>query len=280
MKILDIIHRQPRPIPWEEGDNIPWNEPGFSERMLKWHLTQDSDAASRRFVVIDRQVAWIHQTVLGSQASRILDLGCGPGLYTSRFAQRGHTCVGVDWSPASIRYARNTASQQGSTCTYIEGDVRQAAFGQGFDLAMFIYGEFNVFKPGDAGLILDKAHLALLPGGKILLEAHTPEAIQRIGQGSNWYASTGGLFSPKPHLVLEEGCWDPESRAATRRHIIIDAESSGVASYAASYQAYSREEYQDLLVSHGFQSVSFIPSLTGEASEADSDFIVIRAERA
>ena len=27
------------PEPWDEGDNIPWNEPGFSRRMLREHLT-------------------------------------------------------------------------------------------------------------------------------------------------------------------------------------------------------------------------------------------------
>jgi len=32
--ILDIIDRAPKPTPWSEGDNIPWNEPDFSERML------------------------------------------------------------------------------------------------------------------------------------------------------------------------------------------------------------------------------------------------------
>ncbi|MCP4589836.1 MAG: hypothetical protein GY842_03755 [bacterium] len=29
------------PAPWSEGDNITWNDPEFSERMLIEHLTQD-----------------------------------------------------------------------------------------------------------------------------------------------------------------------------------------------------------------------------------------------
>jgi predicted TPR repeat methyltransferase len=44
--------------------------------------------------------------VLQSEPQRILDLGCGPGLYTQRLASLGHTCVGIDISPASIAYAR------------------------------------------------------------------------------------------------------------------------------------------------------------------------------
>lgn len=34
MDLLDWIRRNPSPEPWSEGDNITWNEPEFSERML------------------------------------------------------------------------------------------------------------------------------------------------------------------------------------------------------------------------------------------------------
>ena len=63
MKISDLIARSPIPVPWEEGDNIPWNDPAFSERMLEEHLTQDHDAASRRLEVIEEHVHWIHDCV-------------------------------------------------------------------------------------------------------------------------------------------------------------------------------------------------------------------------
>jgi hypothetical protein len=32
--ILDIVDRNPTPAPWSEGDNFPWDDPGFSKRML------------------------------------------------------------------------------------------------------------------------------------------------------------------------------------------------------------------------------------------------------
>ena len=120
MNLLDLIQRTNPPKPWEEGDNIPWNEPEFSQRMLREHLSQAHDAASRRVEIIDRQVNWIHQVVLGGKPSKILDLGCGPGLYASRLTRLGHTCTGIDFSPASIRHARETASQNGLTIHYCE----------------------------------------------------------------------------------------------------------------------------------------------------------------
>ena len=149
MKLADIVGRQLPPAPWAEGENIPWDDPAFSERMLKEHLSQGRDLASRRFETIDRQVNWIHEKVLERSPTRILELACGPGLYTSRLATLGHECVGIDYAPAPIRYAEEAANLEGLSCEYRLGDVRDAAYGDGYGLVMMIFGQFNVFRRGD-----------------------------------------------------------------------------------------------------------------------------------
>jgi len=266
MNLLDLTNLT-TPQPWQEGDNIPWNEAGFSERMLHEHLSQAHDAASRRFELIDQHVMWIHQEMLGGQPGGVLDLGCGPGLYTNRLAQLGHTCHGIDFSPASIDYARQTASQLGLSCTYLHQDVRQAEFGTDFDLVMMIFGEFNVFKPSDAALLLDKASCALKPGGRILLEVHTLQVVKRLGlEPGGWSAAPFGLFSPRPHLLLEQGFWDEAQQAATWRYFVIDAETSAVTRYAASYQGYTDQEYLSLLNAHGFAEARLLPEMGAEVS--------------
>ncbi|MCA9368642.1 class I SAM-dependent methyltransferase, partial [Candidatus Kaiserbacteria bacterium] len=60
MQLIDIVRRTDAPRPWAEGEKIPWDDPAFSRRMLQEHLSQEHDAASRRFAVIDQHVAWIH----------------------------------------------------------------------------------------------------------------------------------------------------------------------------------------------------------------------------
>jgi 2-polyprenyl-3-methyl-5-hydroxy-6-metoxy-1,4-benzoquinol methylase len=124
--LLDLVHRQPIPEPWAEGETIPWSDPHFSSRMLKEHLSQEHDGASRRFEVIDQHVGWIHHEVLSERPTRILDLGCGPGLYTSRLSRLGHECTGIDFSPASIAYARKQAEREVLRCTYLQEDIRTA----------------------------------------------------------------------------------------------------------------------------------------------------------
>ena len=280
MNFLDIVNRTAMPEPWSEGDNIPWNDPGFSERMLKEHLTQDHDAASRRFEKIDRHVAWIHQHVLLGQPTNILDLGCGPGLYASRLAKLGHICTGIDYSPASIAYARAQAQQAGLRCTYVHQDLRLAEYGNGYGLAMLIFGEMNVFKPDHVKLILQKAHDALAPGGALVLEPHTFAAVEAMGKsGNSWFADPAGLFSACPYVGMEENVWDAERRVATTRYFIVDAQTAEVTRYAQSIQAYTDDEYRALVTECGFEAVAFHPSLYGEPDESQRSFFAITARR-
>lgn len=280
MNLSDLIHRNSPPAPWEEGDNIPWNDPAFSKRMLKEHLSQSHDKASRRSEAIDRHVEWIYREVLSGEPSGILDLGCGPGLYLHRLAELGHQCKGIDYSPASVEYAIDRAEEKSLSIRYIHQDIRQADFGTDFDLVMLIFGELNVFSPTDAEMILKKACRALKQGGILLLEPHTYEVVQKIGeQPCSWHSTESGLFSDKPHMVLQENFWDTGSKTATTRYFIIDGETGGVTHYAATYQAYTDSEYRALLQECGFSTVRQYPSLPGDENNQQEGLFVLHAQK-
>jgi SAM-dependent methyltransferase len=283
VKLLDLVGRRVAPEPWAEGEKIPWQEPGFSRRMLEEHLSQHHDAASRRLETIERHVDWIHREVLSGEPTRILDLGCGPGLYTSRLSKLGHECVGIDYSPASIAHASEQAEREQLRCTYREQDIRAADYGGELGLVMLIFGELNAFPPADARAILAKARAALADRGLLLLEPHSFAAVQRMGERlPAWYSAPCGLFLDRPHLCLQESFWNPDRRVATQRYFVIDASTGEVSRHAASAQAYTEQEYRSLLLECGFDEVVIHPSLTGEVGEVDesrSDLIAVVARR-
>ena len=140
MNLLDIIRRNPQPEPWAEGEKIAWDDPAFSARVLVEHLSQEHDEATRRTELIDAQVPWIHNVLLNEQPAHILDLCCGPGLYTSRLAKLGHNCTGIDFSPAAIDYARKIAQKENLLCAYDQEDIRHADYGRYNDLVMMLFG--------------------------------------------------------------------------------------------------------------------------------------------
>jgi len=280
LKLINLIKRKSVPDPWKEGDNIPWNDPAFSKRMLSEHLNQDHNLASRKANLIDQHVCWINQTVLKMKPAKILDLGCGPGLYSSRLAKLGHQCFGIDYSPASIAYAKHSALEDTLACTYLEADMREADFGNDYDAVLLIFGEFNVFKPEDARQILNKAWLALKPGGHLLLEPSTYDSLYNWGNSKPfWYTSETGLFHETPYVVLEEYFWNPDQNVTTIRYYIIDAHNCYIEQHAQSVQAYTLKEYETLLEDCGYTNMNFYPSLMGEIDPEQNGLLAIMSEK-
>jgi len=241
---------------WSGAHKIPWNQPGFSRRMLREHLSQDHGMASRKSEAIAGQAAWIAERLLEGTGQKVLDLGCGPGLYALHLVKAGHAYHGIDFSPASIEYAQSNYAIQGQ-CGFALGDVCQSDYGEGYNLAMMVFGEINVFSPQDCARILAKAYKALKPGGRLFLEAQTSDAVKQEGRGSSWYKSAGGLFSEEPHVCLTENHWYEDQAVALQIFHVVDLASGGLETYRNTTQAYEEDEYPGLLRDAGFGNTQF-----------------------
>lgn len=289
--LTDLFHRTPVPEPWAEGDNIPWHDPEFSRRMLREHFDQTHDRASRRFNIIDQHVQWIHNSLLGSDPTRILDLGCGPGFYAHALAGLGHHVTGIDYSPASIDRARSPMPSPRpvepadlARCSFHHADLRQLpdyTFGSAkYHLIMMLYGEFNVFCPDHIRLILERSAQALVPGGILLLEPQTYTAVQQTGtQLPFWAQATQSVFSDSPHLWLEEFFWDELRQAATTRYWVIDVATGQVTPYAQTAQAWTNDALDTLLTECGFTNPCLYPSLANAVDDAGTDLMAFVVRR-
>lgn len=206
--------------------------------------------ASRRSEWIDQQVQFIHQDILRDQSSRILDLGCGPGLYAHRLAAMGHMVRGIDIGPASIDHAREHAPEQG--CEFILSDIRTTDFSGPYDLVMLLFGEFNVFSPDDARQIVHKARQSLAPGGRMIIEMQTYEAVKEGGHGEpHEQQHEQGLFSDEPYTCRTECVWYESEQVGMRTFTITQGDR--VTTYHDTNQAWTHEALRDLLESCGFE---------------------------
>lgn len=277
MDLRDLLERS-RPEPWSHGGKIPWHEPGFSARMLQEHLSQEHDLASRRSSRIDAQVEWLDREVLRSKAY-VLDLGCGPGFYSSRLAGLGHSCVGIDFSPSSIEYARSDASSRSLDCTYVLEDLLAADFGSGFDAVLFLYGEFNTFRRQEAEDLLRRIMESLKPGGHVVLEVYTEEKVRELGTAApSWYVCERGLFADEPHLCLIDCDWDDVTRASAERFTVFRSSRSESDTHVCTTQAYTDSEYDELLESAGFVSIHRCISPADAQADAGVGLMMITAE--
>lgn len=241
---------------WERAYKIPWDDPDFSRRMLNEHLSQDHDMASRRSGWIDKQVAWTHEHLLSATPSRILDLGCGPGLYSHRLAELRHDCWGIDFGPASIDYAVRHCPD-GTVCEFILGDIRRVEFGGPYELAMVLYGELNVFSPAEALSILNKVWASLAPHGRLVVEVQSAPAVESVGRGEPTEQEfERGLFSDQPHRCRTENQWLPSEQVAIQTFTITETGSAQSQLYRSTTKAWSDDELGNLLTEAGFATAS------------------------
>lgn len=230
-----------------QAENIPWSDPGFSERLLQIHLSQDNDWASRRLTVIEKQIEWIARQ-LPRRKSSILDLCCGPGLYTHRLAVLGHKCKGIDFSPASIAYAKKMAAIEQLDINYVLADLRSYEFTGKYDFIMMTFGEFNNFPKEDVQRIFIRASEALHDGGILMVEVYTYKEIWRIGNYPEQRSTASqGIFSGHPYYCRQSQFWDEECTTAKIEYQIVDLQNLEQRHYCSTMQAYTDTEYDNFL---------------------------------
>lgn len=171
-ELLTDIARRPEPFSRYTVKEL-WTRPHLARQMLKYHLDQDTELASRRPGDIEEIVNWI-DLHLDLPGKRLCDLGCGPGLYAQRFTDCGAQVTGVDFSAHSLDYARRQAREQELDITYIEADYLEDDLPGGFDIVTLIYTDYCALSPAQRSILLGCIRGMLNPGGSLVLDAAGP----------------------------------------------------------------------------------------------------------
>lgn len=108
------------------------------------------------------RVAYFREKLGGFAGKRILDVGCGGGIFAESLAGDDARVVGVDPSSASIRVAREHAASQNLPIDYREGFAEKLGFKREFD-AVFAVDVLEHVE--DLEATLSACSRALKPGG-------------------------------------------------------------------------------------------------------------------
>lgn len=266
-----------KPEPFTPGEPLFWDDPHISAQMLAFHLDPTNDTASRRPETIERSVTWIVKTLGLRPGAQLLDLGCGPGLYATCFAQRGLNVTGIDYSRNSIDYAIRSAREHGLDIRYRYENYLDLADRQLYDAALLIYGDFCPLAPAQRRQLLENVKRALQPGGYFVFDVTTRTLRKRPESTNDWYIQEGGFWKPGWHLVLEQGFDYPEQAIYLSQEIVV--ESNGQLSvYRHWFQDYSCETITRELEAEGFVVRSVWSDLWGTEYTEDTEWIGVVAQ--
>ncbi len=278
LDMQQILRLATKPTPFEKAGQPIWTDEHVAKQLLAAHLDPNTDAASRRPETIDRVVAWIVDEIQLKSGMAVLDLGCGPGLYCQRLAKAGMKVTGVDFSAASVSYAKQQASAEKLLIDYRLQNYLEFAEENCFDAALLIYGDYCALSPGDRKQLLKIVGRSLRRDGKFILDVTTRECRRTHGLSQGWYAAEGGFWSEKRHIVLEEGFDYPEELIYLDQFIVIDEDDS-VRVFRNWFQDFSVDSIRKELEVDGFHVLGLYADLLGKSFAEDSEWIGIVVEK-
>ncbi|QHQ60432.1 methyltransferase domain-containing protein [Anaerocolumna sedimenticola] len=254
-----------------------WDDPYIAQQMLEAHLNPDWDAASYNHKTIDQIVEWQIKYLNLKKGAKILDLGCGPGLYCTRFSRYGLDVTGMDYSGNSISYAKKYAETNDLNIQYIYQDYLTMDYSDKFDAIFLIYCDLGALSDSRRDLLLQKIHKALKPGGVFVFDAFTRFNWEQQSM-RNWYMSESGFWSPYPHLVLEQTVDFEAENVLLRQYTIIDSRGE-VTTYNLRDHYYTKQNILLLMKRYGYHVQDVWSDLTGKDYEENTKCMGIAAKK-
>ncbi|MCF7930648.1 MAG: class I SAM-dependent methyltransferase [Acholeplasmataceae bacterium] len=276
--IEKIIKYDCKPEIYEKSTSPFWDDDHISKSMLQAHFDQDTEAASRNMKFISQSVQWINSVAPASSHHRILDIGCGPGIYAEKFSQLGYEVVGIDISKRSIDYAKEVSKNSHSQVQYMNANYLEIELPNNFDLITFIYCDYGALSTSDRKLILDKIYRSLNSGGKLILDVFTHHQYLNRKESSSWSSHQGsGFFRPISHLSLEHH-YIYNQNVRLNQYIILD-ESSKVDVYRIWDTCFTKDSISKELEESGFHLNQVLSDVSGKPYKSDSNTLAVIAEK-
>lgn len=272
MKISNIINNTEKPQIYEPGTHKMWTDEHISKQLLQIHLNKDLDLASRKESTIVKTVDWILSKT-NNKKLNILDLGCGPGLYTERYAKKGHNVTGVDFSKTSIDYASEQTKKKNLNIEYINKNYLELELPENsFDLVTMIYTDFGVLFPEDRIKVLQTIKKSLKPGGLFIFDVLNDNNWMDKISGNTWECCKSGFWSSKEYLALFSSHAYKKEKVILHKHLIID-ENDNLKTYHFWTHFMSHNDLEDILGKEGFCNFSFHEDVLPQTNLWDGKYV-------
>lgn len=257
-----------KPALWQRSSEPFWDDEHISKQMLKAHLNPDWEAASRKHNDIDRSARWLESMI--PAGSRILDLGCGPGLYTKRLSNLGYDVTGMDFSKRSIAYA----SEHDIQTEYIYQNYLEMDYVEAFDIITLIYCDYGALTFSERQTLLAKVYRALKPGGRFIFDVFSVKTQKDKQDKSSWsFFQNGSFWSEEPHLCLEAEYYFENNTVKVSQALVLT--DNGLHEYLIWYTVFITEKLVGEVLPFGFQVDSIYDDVCGSTYTGEAETLCL-----
>ncbi|MBN2595612.1 class I SAM-dependent methyltransferase [Labilibaculum sp.] len=275
--LLEKITKKPKLFAKDDGNF--WQDPYVSEHLLNAHLDDESDQGSRKYQDIVQSVLWLSEYLKLPEDSKLLDLGCGPGLYSENFYGQGFAVTGIDFSQSSIDYAKEQAEEFNYRIKYICQDYMEMDYKEEFDVITLIYGDLCVLSHDDRTLLLQKVKKALKPRGYLIFDVFTKHYFENEEPEQSWYISKeDGFWSEEEHLLLQSHYKYKKDKVRLDKYTMI-LKNGEIRTHNLWKHYFSLERAITMMRESGFSVKDYWSDLQGNPFEENSRWIGMAVQK-
>jgi len=199
------------PKAFDKGNVEYWTYPLFSNLILQGHLDQENSGGSRNYEFIDKSVGFISQIAPKERYKKVIDLGCGPGLYCERLANIGYEVTGFDISENSIEFARNKAKQEDLNIIYRLESFLDFNETENYDLALLIYYLYGSISSNDRKDLLERIYRSLNPGGLLFMDVTSVITFNKFKEEQSWsFSNSQASLSSNSYIGFRQALKYPD----------------------------------------------------------------------
>lgn len=268
-KLLEEINTKIKPFSVTTAAKI-WADEHTSQKMLAFHFNDTVNAASRSTDFMNSSVSWIATHFNLGESSKVIDFGCGPGLYTTRLAKFGAKVTGIDFSNYSLNYAKQLAKDENVNVEYLCEDYLQADIKGKYDLIIMIMCDYCALAPQERKKLLTKFHSILNKDGAILLDVCSLEGYKKISTQSSYEKNMlDGFWSKDPYYAfLNIDTYDKE-KISLDKYTIIKKDTIDKVYYWVQY--YDQSMLSKELNQSNFEIDEYYSDVAGTPWNKNSD---------
>lgn len=258
--LLDKINSKPEMYNIYSAEDL-WNDPHISKMLLMCHLNSEIDMASRNHKFIDRSVQWI-DSILPLSHRSVCDFGCGPGLYTSRFAKYGAKVTGVDISENSIKHAEKVSKIEKINIEYITGDYLDWTTKDKFDLITLIYCDYCSLSPLQRSLLLTKFKSMLNINGYIILDVFSTQSFTESEESAYYEKNMhNGFWSDIDYYGFTNSFKYDRERVTLDKYTVISPDS--IKTYYNWLKYFTRDDIYSEFENNGLKIIEIYSDVSG-----------------
>lgn len=274
---LEEINSRPTPFQFYTAEDL-WTDEHTSKKMLEYHLNEAVDLSSRNKNFISKSANWIVSHFGINPNTSIADFGCGPGLYTTLFAENSADVTGIDFSGRSIQYAKKIADQKRLKITYCQQNYLEFETEKRFDLITMIFCDYCALSPAQRKTMLAKFYTFLKPNGAVLLDVHSLNTFNSRDEIATYERNhLDSFWSPDNYYGFLNTFKYEKEKVTLDKYTIIEEYRTRVVYNWLQY--FSCDSLQEEFEENGFEAEAFYSDVAGSTFSPESPDIAIVARK-